>query len=84
MRIGNLSEVSGTPVETIRFYEREGLLPAAQRTANNYRLYTAEHADRLAFRSIASAPQWKAVRSCCRPSGSTVMLAKATGYAPVR
>ena len=49
MRIGNLSEVSGTPVETIRFYEREGLLPAAQRTANNYRLYTAAHADRLAF-----------------------------------
>ena len=49
MRIGNLAEVTGTPVETIRFYEREGLLPAAQRTENNYRLYTAAHADRLAF-----------------------------------
>ena len=31
MRIGNLAEQTGTPVETIRFYEREGLLPAAQR-----------------------------------------------------
>lgn len=49
MRIGNLAEATGTPVETIRFYEREGLLPAAQRSDNNYRMYTAAHADRLAF-----------------------------------
>jgi DNA-binding transcriptional MerR regulator len=28
MRIGNLAEATGTPVETIRFYEREGLIPA--------------------------------------------------------
>lgn len=49
MRIGNLSEATGTPVETIRFYEREGLIPAAQRSDNNYRIYTAAHADRLAF-----------------------------------
>jgi Cd(II)/Pb(II)-responsive transcriptional regulator len=49
MRIGNLAEATGTPVETIRFYEREGLIPAAQRSDNNYRLYSAAHADRLAF-----------------------------------
>lgn len=49
MRIGALAEATGTPVETIRFYEREGLLPAAQRADNNYRLYTPAHADRLAF-----------------------------------
>lgn len=49
MRIGALADATGTPVETIRFYEREGLLPAAARTDNNYRLYTAAHADRLAF-----------------------------------
>ena len=49
MRIGNLAEVTGTPVETIRFYEREGLIPAAQRSDNNYRMYTAAHAERLAF-----------------------------------
>jgi Cd(II)/Pb(II)-responsive transcriptional regulator len=49
MRIGNLAEATGTPVETIRFYEREGLLPAARRSDNNYRLYTAVHAERLAF-----------------------------------
>ncbi|MDP1902605.1 MAG: Cd(II)/Pb(II)-responsive transcriptional regulator [Rubrivivax sp.] len=49
MRIGNLAEATGTPVETIRFYEREGLIPAAQRSDNNYRMYTPAHADRLAF-----------------------------------
>jgi hypothetical protein len=31
MRIGDLAESTGTAVETIRFYEREGLMPAAQR-----------------------------------------------------
>ena len=49
MRIGDLAESTGTAVETIRFYEREGLIPAAQRADNNYRVYTASHAERLAF-----------------------------------
>ena len=49
MKIGELSSTSGTPVETIRFYEREALLPAPQRTESNYRVYTQQHADRLGF-----------------------------------
>ncbi len=49
MRIGDLAEATGTPVETIRFYERERLLSAARRTANNYRLYTSAHVERLGF-----------------------------------
>lgn len=49
MRIGDLAESTGTAVETIRFYEREGLIPAAHRADNNYRVYTATHAERLAF-----------------------------------
>lgn len=49
MRIGGLAESTGTAVETIRFYEREGLSPAAQRAQNNYRVYTSAHAERLAF-----------------------------------
>lgn len=49
MRIGHLAEVTGTSVESIRFYEREGLIPAAQRSTNNYRIYVAAHAERLAF-----------------------------------
>ena len=49
MRIGELAQASGTPIETIRFYEREGLLPAAPRTEGNYRIYAPQHAERLAF-----------------------------------
>ncbi len=49
MRIGDLARATGTAVENIRFYEREGLLPAANREDNNYRVYTAAHAERLAF-----------------------------------
>lgn len=49
MRIGELARASGTPVETIRFYEREGLLPAPRRTGSNYRIYNAAHAERLGF-----------------------------------
>lgn len=49
MRIGDLAEATGTPVVTIRFYEREGLLPTARRTDNNYRTYVPAHVERLAF-----------------------------------
>jgi Cd(II)/Pb(II)-responsive transcriptional regulator len=49
MRIGDLAAATGIPAETIRFYEREGLLPKARRADNNYRVYGAPHADRLAF-----------------------------------
>ena len=49
MRIGELAQASGTPIETIRFYEREGLLPAAAPPAGHYRIYTPQHADRLGF-----------------------------------
>ena len=49
MRIGDLAAATGTAVETIRFYEREGLIPAARRADNNYRVYSTAHAERLAF-----------------------------------
>jgi len=49
LKIGELAAVTETPVETIRFYEREGLLPEPPRSAANYRVYTAAHAERLAF-----------------------------------
>lgn len=49
MKIGALTEATGTPVETIRFYEREGLLPPPARADNNYRVYLPAHVERLAF-----------------------------------
>lgn len=49
MKIGALAQATGTPVETIRYYEREGLLPPPARAENNYRLYLPAHVERLAF-----------------------------------
>jgi len=47
--IGDLGKKTGTKVETIRYYERIGLLPAPARTSGNYRSYTPKHLGRLSF-----------------------------------
>jgi Cu(I)-responsive transcriptional regulator len=47
--IGDLSKVTATHVETIRYYERIGLLPKPERTAGNYRSYDPDHVRRLSF-----------------------------------
>lgn len=47
--IGQLGKATATKAETIRYYERIGLLPAPKRTAGNYRSYADEHFARLAF-----------------------------------
>lgn len=49
IRIGELSERAACPVETIRYYEREGLLSEPKRTSGNYRLYEQEHVEALQF-----------------------------------
>jgi len=49
VKIGELARATLTPLETIRFYEREGLLPPAGRTDGNYRIYGHEHVERLTF-----------------------------------
>ena len=49
MKIGELARVTGANIETIRYYERIGLLPAPHRTAANYRSYGEAHRSRLAF-----------------------------------
>lgn len=49
MKIGELARATQTQVETIRYYEREGLLPLAPRSQGNYRIYGPEHAERLGF-----------------------------------
>ena len=47
--IGVLAEATGVGIETIRYYEKIGLLPAPARTGAGYRVYRAEHARRLKF-----------------------------------
>src|SRR3546814_15961197 len=47
LRIGELAEQLELPVETIRYYEREGLMPPPRRTDGNYSVYDAPPDDRL-------------------------------------
>ncbi len=47
--IGELARATATKVETVRYYERIGLLPAPARTCGNYRSYDRAHLDRLSF-----------------------------------
>jgi Cu(I)-responsive transcriptional regulator len=49
LAIGDLAKRTGTKVETIRYYERIGLLPEPGRTEGNYRSYDREHLGRLSF-----------------------------------
>ena len=49
LAIGELGRLTGTKVETIRYYERIGLLAAPRRTAGNYRAYDGQHLNRLSF-----------------------------------
>lgn len=49
IRIGDLAKRSGCEVVTIRYYEKEGLLPKPARSGGNFRLYGDAHAERLQF-----------------------------------
>jgi DNA-binding transcriptional MerR regulator len=49
LTIGQLGRATDTKIETIRYYEKIGLLPAPRRTSGNYRSYAAEHLQRLGF-----------------------------------
>lgn len=49
MKIGELARHAACRVETIRFYEKEGMLPPPPRSAGNYRLYRKQHVDQLLF-----------------------------------
>jgi Cd(II)/Pb(II)-responsive transcriptional regulator len=49
LTIGALAHRMQCQTETIRFYEKEGLLPAPARSGGNYRLYGPQHLERLAF-----------------------------------
>lgn len=75
LRIGELARRADCLVQTVRFYESEGLLPAPARTAGNFRVYDERHLQRLLFirrcrakdMSLAEVRQLLAVRD--RPEG---------------
>lgn len=49
MRIGELARLSAVDVQTVRYYEREGLLDPPARTRAGWRSYGPEHLERLQF-----------------------------------
>lgn len=49
MRIKTLADATGVDVDTIRYYEKQGLLPEPARQDNGYRDYASTHLERLAF-----------------------------------
>jgi len=55
MTIGELAKACGVSADTVRFYEREKLLPRPRRSASGYRLFGAEDAARVRFVRRAQA-----------------------------
>ena len=49
MKIGELSAQTDCKIETIRYYEKIGLLPEPSRSASGYREYDDDHLKRLSF-----------------------------------
>ena len=49
MTIGQVAKLAGVGVETIRFYEREGLLTKPKRKESGYRMFDAEVVNRIRF-----------------------------------
>src|SRR5262245_31999701 len=47
MKIGEAANRAGVSIDTVRFYERRGVLPAPERTASGYRTYDDSTVDRL-------------------------------------
>ena len=54
-RIGDAARLSGVPPANIRYYEKEGLLPAQTRADNRYRLYSDEEVHRMRFVRLCRA-----------------------------
>ncbi|MFG2044553.1 heavy metal-responsive transcriptional regulator [Dactylosporangium sp. NPDC048998] len=49
LRVGELAEAAGVASDTVRYYERAGLLPPPRRTPAGYRAYDSDAVDRLMF-----------------------------------
>lgn len=47
MKIGQVAREAGVSIDTVRFYERRGVLPAPERRPSGYRIYTATAVERI-------------------------------------
>lgn len=76
LTIGRLATVTGVNLETVRYYERIGLMPPPARTASGHRTYEHPHVRRLAFIRRArelgfSIEQIRALLALAEPSRSS-------------
>lgn len=55
MQIGQLAKRAGVPIDTVRYYERNGILPSPERQASGYRAYGERDVERLRFLRRAKA-----------------------------
>lgn len=55
MNIGQLARQAGVPIDTVRYYERQHLLPAPRRSPAGYRVFDADAVRRLRFIRRAKA-----------------------------
>jgi Zn(II)-responsive transcriptional regulator len=55
MQIGLLAKRAGVPIDTVRYYERNGILPPPERQASGYRAYSERDVERLRFLRRAKA-----------------------------
>jgi len=55
MNIGQLARQAGVPIDTVRYYERQQLLPTARRSAGGYRVFSESDLTRLRFIRRAKA-----------------------------
>ncbi|GIJ46785.1 MerR family transcriptional regulator [Virgisporangium aliadipatigenens] len=64
MKVSSLAREAGVSEQQVRNYLAAGLLPPAERAANNYRVFTAQHADALrTVRAFARGHGWKAAHA---------------------
>jgi DNA-binding transcriptional MerR regulator len=89
LRTGQVAKASGVNIQTVRFYEREGLLPPPQRTASGYRQYSDDavrvvtfikRAQELGF-TLREAKQLLRLRS---PGPKRAVAAKTAAEAKLR
>jgi DNA-binding transcriptional MerR regulator len=77
MRIGQLAEAAGVTVQTIRFYERLGLVPPAPRLQSGYRDYPAE-----ALRTVLFIKQMQEVGFTLHELGHFIRLLETQPHNP--
>ena len=82
--IGVAAKLSGVNIETIRYYEREGVVPKAARTASGRRVYNDDQVSRLRFvqrcRELGfPIPEVKSLRALTRGAPTSCSEAREIG-----